>query len=178
MSDSPDQSSDQTHKFGSVQLGEIFAPSRILTLEKVASHKRLMDSMAAIFAEATPYEIDKNQVFRALLHREDLGSTWMTDDLMFPHIRLSCVEHVIGVIVRLDTTLCVDEDENKCVRVACGVLSPDTKEGRDEHALIVKKMAYAFEVYGLLERLMEADDSNEMFEELMIIERKIDATVK
>ena len=178
MSDSPDQSSDQTHKFGSVRLGEIFAPSRIQTVAEVADPKRLFEELAVIFAENTSYELDKKQVFRALLDREQLGSTWMTDGLMFPHIRLGCIKNVVGVIVRLDTTLCVDEGENNCVRVACGLLSPDTKEGRENHANTVKKMAYAFEMHGLLARLMKADDSNEMFEELMIIERKIDDTRK
>lgn len=172
MSDSPDHSSAESNHRSSVRLSDIFAPSRIQTDVEVSSLKRMIEEMACIFAQSKPHDLDKDAVFRALLEREQIGSTWVTDGVAIPHCRLDGVSEAIGVILRMEAPLCVDVDEGRFVNVACGLLVPSSCA--DEHVEVLSKLARAFMRFDLYTRLMAAADSVEIFDELLKIETEFE----
>lgn len=172
MSDSPDQSSSEAHPQASVRLADIFAPNRIQIGVEVSSLKRMIEEIAGVFAQSNPHQLDKDAVFRALLEREQIGSTWVTDGVAIPHCRLDSITDAVGVVLRTSSPLCVDANENKFVSVACGLLVPMSRS--DEHIQVLSRLARAFMKFDLYPRLMAADNSAEIHDEILKIETEFD----
>ena len=174
MSDGPDHSSTEADSRHTVRLGDIFTPNRIRTGSEASTLKRMIEEIAGVFARNSTHHLDKNAVFRALLEREQIGSTWITDGVAIPHCRLESLSDSIGVILRMKTPLCVDSGENKFVSVACGLLVPE--KSADSHVQVLSRLAQAFMQYDLYSKLMEADDPGEIYDVLSNIESEIEKT--
>ena len=174
MSDGPDHSSSEADSRHPVRLADIFTPTRICTGSEASTLKRMIDEIAGVFARNSVHQLDKNAVFRALLEREQIGSTWITDGVAIPHCRLKSLSDSIGVILRLKTPLCVDSRENKFVSVACGLLVPE--KSADSHVHVLSRLAQAFMQYDLYSKLMKADDPEDIYDVLSSIESEIEKT--
>lgn len=174
MSDGPDHSSAEANSKNSARLGEIFAPTRIRTGSEASTLKRMIEEMAGMFAGSSPHHLDRDTVFRALLEREQIGSTWITDGVAIPHCRLESLTESLGVILRLETPLCVDSRENKFVSVACGLLVP--QKSASSHVKVLARLAQAFLQYDLYSKLMQADNSEEIYDMLSNIESEIEGS--
>ncbi len=174
MSDSPDHSQGEAAAVESVRLQDVFAANRIYTGIEVSSLKRMIEEMAERFASGSPQPLDKEVVFRALLEREQIGSTWVSDGVAIPHCRLDSISEAVGVILRMKAPLCIDAKDDKFVCVACGLLVP--MECADAHIRVLATLARAFERHDLYARLMAADDPGELHSELVKAESEIAAS--
>ncbi len=176
MSDGPDHSSAEADSLHPVRLADIFAPTRIRTGSEASTLKRMIEEMAGMFARNSPHQLDRDTVFRALLEREQIGSTWITDGVAIPHCRLESLTESLGVILRMETPLCVDSREEKFVSVACGLLVPQKSAG--SHVKVLSRLAQAFLQYDLYSKLMQAGNSDEIHDMLANIESEIERAEK
>ncbi|MDE0310416.1 MAG: PTS sugar transporter subunit IIA [Acidiferrobacterales bacterium] len=172
MSESPDHSSADAGVLNSARLTEIFSPARIRTASKASTLKRMFEEMAGLLTRNSPHPLDQDTVFRALLAREQIGSTWIADGVAIPHCRLESLTESLGVILRMQTPLCVDSGEGKYVSVACGLLVP--RESASSHLKVLSRLAQAFLEYGMYSKFMQAADSEEMYGILSNIESEVD----
>ena len=165
MSDSSDRSSDGAPSEYETRLREVFSPERIQTDVQVSSLKRMIESMSGLFTKNNQHAIDKDTVFRALLERERLGSTCVGNGVALPHGRLNGLPNAVGAIMRMKTPLDMDASDEKPVFIVCGLLVP--ADCADAHIKILAKLARGFEEHNLHQRMMEAEDSEAIFVEIV-----------
>ena len=172
MSDSPDHSSREAGSSNRVKLKDVFAPDRIQIGVEVTNLKKMIDELAGLLVRSSTTDLDRNTVFRTLLKRERIGSTWVTEDVAIPHCRFAGITESVGAILRLSSPICVDETDKKYVRVACGLLVPEDQAGG--HLQVLSGLARAFSNHDLYSRLVEAQDEQDMYDQLSKIESEFD----
>ena len=86
-----------------MELSSIIEPKAVRLVSGVSNKKRLFHVVGELAAEA--YEISNREAAEALASREALGSTGVGKGIALPHARLSGLQDVIGVFVRLDRSI-------------------------------------------------------------------------
>ncbi len=165
MSDAKDQPLSAERRDEDVRLNQVFSCSRIQIDVEVSNTRRLIEVISKLFASGSQHEMHKDTVFRSLLERERLGSTCVGNGVMIPHSRLHSLPAPIGAIVRMATPLEVDTASDAPVSLACGLLVP--AECSDLHIRILARLAEGFVERDLHQRLMDAKDERELFDQLV-----------
>ena len=83
-----------------MELSSIIEPVAVRLVSGVSNKKRLFQIVGELAAEA--YKVPGREAAEALTNREALGSTGVGKGIALPHARLSELDDVIGVFVRLD----------------------------------------------------------------------------
>lgn len=106
-----------------MQLSDILAPGAVKVLPKASSKKRLFCDLAEIVKGL--HGLDYDAAFGALQERESLGTTGVGAGVALPHARLSGLEEVHGVFVRLETPLDFDATDRKPVDLIFALFAPE-----------------------------------------------------
>ena len=98
-----------------MELLKILNPQSIIASLNVDSKKNLFHEISL---QATVlYDLNQREVFSALAERESLGPTGMGDGIAIPHARVSKVDSVKGIFVRLEKPILFDSVEYVNYRV-------------------------------------------------------------
>ena len=84
-----------------MELSKLLLPEAIIADAKAGSKKRVLQDAAHLAAEL--YGVPEAKLLSALQARELLGPTGMGHGVAIPHARLSEIEKVAGVFMRLET---------------------------------------------------------------------------
>jgi PTS system nitrogen regulatory IIA component len=115
-----------------MKIQDFLAPESVVELR--ASDKR--DVITALARQAaSALALDKTVVTKALLWREDLGSTGMGQGFALPHARLAEVEKPFGIFARLRRPVDFDAVDGRPVDLVFLVLLPSEAEGDQLNAL-------------------------------------------
>jgi PTS system nitrogen regulatory IIA component len=101
----------------------------ILAIEAVGCHlratskKQLFQEIAARAADA--YGLEARTVFEALLERERLGGTGMGRGVAAPHARISDLDRIRGVFMRLEKPIDFDAPDEQPVDLVFALLAPE-----------------------------------------------------
>ena len=104
-------------------MSKILVPQAVMTLSGVASKKRMMQEITDR-AERV-YGLDATLVLPALIEREALGPTGVGRGVALPHARLSGLEDILGLFVRLDKPVNYDAVDRQPVDLVFALFAPD-----------------------------------------------------
>jgi len=105
------------------------------------SKKRLLETSAELIAEKVT-NMDANQIYNALIAREQLGSTGLGNGIAIPHCRVPKCETTIGCLIKLVKGIDFDAIDSKPVDLLFFLLVPEnTIEG---HLEVLRNLAERF----------------------------------
>ena len=99
----------------------------------VHSKQALLHNLA--HRAAPMLKVDYDVVFRALLKREELGSTGVGNGVAIPHVRMEQVRKSFGIMVRLKEPINFDSIDRQPVDLVCLVLLSKENESVQLNAL-------------------------------------------
>ncbi|MEE2849619.1 MAG: PTS sugar transporter subunit IIA, partial [Pseudomonadota bacterium] len=89
-----------------MDIGDLLAPKGVVLRSGASSKRQALHALAEAASHALG--LDEARIFDALMERETLGSTGLGAGVAVPHARLTEVEKVTAVFVRLDTPVAYD----------------------------------------------------------------------
>jgi PTS system nitrogen regulatory IIA component len=105
-----------------MELSSILKPSAVKVISKTSSKKRLFQDLGETAASA--FGLNVEAVIDALLERESLGPTGVGHGVALPHARVSGLDHVVGVFVRLEKPLDFDAVDRQPVDLVFSLFAP------------------------------------------------------
>jgi PTS system nitrogen regulatory IIA component len=105
-----------------MELSSILKPSAVKVISKTSSKKRLFQDLGETAASA--FGLNLEAVIDALLERESLGPTGVGHGVALPHARVSGLDHVVGVFVRLEKPLDFDAVDRQPVDLVFSLFAP------------------------------------------------------
>jgi PTS system nitrogen regulatory IIA component len=137
-----------------MKIEEFLAPGSVVELR--ASDKRNVITELARRA-ASVLSLDASAVTKALLAREELGSTGMGEGFALPHARLAGVEKPFGIFARLGKPVDFDAVDGLPVDLVFLLLLPINAQGDQLNALAC--VARRLRDHGTAERLRRTRDA-------------------
>ena len=112
-----------------MELNTILSPDLTFCNIQGVSKKRLLETSAELIAEKVT-SVDANQIYNALIAREQLGSTGLGNGIAIPHCRVPKCESTIGCLIKLEKPIDFDAIDGKPVDLLFYLLVPEnTIEG-------------------------------------------------
>ena len=101
---------------------DLVVPETVLAGTNVSSKKQLFQQLADLAQRA--YGLDADEVYDRLQERERLGSTGFGNGIAIPHAKIPGLDHVCGLVLRLDTPIAFDAVDEVPVDIIFSLLSP------------------------------------------------------
>jgi PTS system nitrogen regulatory IIA component len=101
---------------------DLVVPETVLAGTNVSSKKQLFQQLADLAQRA--YGLDADEVYDRLHERERLGSTGFGNGIAIPHAKIPGLDHVCGLVLRLDTPIAFDAVDEVPVDIIFSLLSP------------------------------------------------------
>ena len=124
-----------------------------IVLRHGASSKRQLLNMVAE-AAAEGLGLDEAEVLEALLEREALGSTGLGSGVAAPHARVSGLQSVRGVFLRLETPVAYEAMDDRPVDLVFALFAPPRAGA--EHLRALAAVSRALRAPELREKLRQA----------------------
>ncbi|MFG5384323.1 MULTISPECIES: PTS sugar transporter subunit IIA [unclassified Yoonia] len=105
-----------------MQLVDILGAGAVKTIASCTSKKRLFHDLGEL-AESC-YDLNPTSVIDALIEREGLGPTGVGHGVALPHARLSDIDSVKGIFLRLEKPLSFDAVDRQPVDLVFALLAP------------------------------------------------------
>jgi PTS system nitrogen regulatory IIA component len=105
-----------------MELSSILNMQAVKTLSATTSKKRLLHEVAEVAAHA--YGLNAGSVCEALQERESLGPTGVGQGIALPHARISGLDGVHGVFIRIEKPLDFDSVDRQPVDLVFALLAP------------------------------------------------------
>ena len=144
----------------SISIDSILAPSRALAKQECTSKKRILELVAKTVAEDYP-ALDEDNLFKALINREKLGSTGLGSQIAIPHCRIEECTETIGVLITLASTVDFESIDNEPVDVIFALVVPD--EAHEEHLNTLATLAERFSNRSFVGKLRDTDTSDSLY---------------
>ncbi|QMU59418.1 MAG: PTS lactose transporter subunit IIC [Boseongicola sp.] len=106
-----------------MELNTILRPEAVKAVGAAGSKKRLFQELGDV--AALVHGVNASDVAVALMERETLGPTGVGKGIALPHARLSSIDHVMGLFVRLEKPLDFDAVDRQPVDLVFGLLAPE-----------------------------------------------------
>ena len=124
------------------------------------SKKKLLETSAELIASKVE-ALTANQIFDALVAREQLGSTGLGDGIAIPHCRIPRLQRTIGCLVKVKQPVDFDAIDDKPVDLLCFLLVPEnTVEG---HLETLRTLAEHFTDPAFCAKLRAADSDQALY---------------
>lgn len=106
-----------------MDMATILSANAVRVFSAVSSKKRLFQDLGEI--AASNYGVPAQRVVEALLERESLGPTGVGNGIALPHARISGLNEVHGIFVRLDKAIEFDAVDRKPVDLVFALFAPE-----------------------------------------------------
>lgn len=103
-----------------------------------SSKKRVLQNIAHAIAEQTPNS-QADELFRAFLEREQLGSTGVGEGVAIPHCRMANIKDPIVCVFTLESAIDFDSLDGQNVDLLTALVVP--ADGADEHVKLLGILA-------------------------------------
>ena len=113
-----------------MDIGDLLAPKGVVLRSGASSKRQALHALAEAASHAL--SLDEARIFDALMERETLGSTGLGSGVAVPHARLTEVEKVTAVFVRLDTPVAYDAVDDRPVDLIVGLFAPPKRLNMQE----------------------------------------------
>ena len=142
-----------------MELSEILSAEAVVLQLNATSKKRLLQEIARVAEEV--YGLPCKDIFKALQDRELLGPTGMGNGVAIPHARLSCLDEVKGIFVRLENPVDYESIDHQPVDLVFALLAP---EGAGAvHLKSLARVSRTLRDATICAKLRSSDDANALF---------------
>ena len=143
-----------------MEMEKILTPELTFCNVQGVSKKRLLETSAELIAKQVP-SVDANQIYNALIAREQLGSTGLGNGIAIPHCRVPKCESTIGCLIKLEAGIEFDAIDDKPVDLLFYLLVPEnTIEG---HLEVLRNLAERFNNSEYCANLRACTSNGELF---------------
>lgn len=101
---------------------DLVVPETVATGLSINNKKQLFQYLADSAARA--YGLDADEVYDRLQERERLGSTGFGNGIAIPHAKIPGLDHVCGLVIRLESPIAFDAVDEAPVDIIFSLLSP------------------------------------------------------
>ena len=105
------------------------------------SKKRVINTVSDLIAQQLD-DVENDEVFAALMGREQLGTTGLGKGIAIPHCRLAQCTKAIGALISLDSPVDYDSLDGEPVDLVFALIVPE--DGDDEHVKALGEIASLF----------------------------------
>jgi len=137
-----------------MHIGDFLASGDVAIGVRAADKVRLLRELSQ--RAAARLKLDPDRVARAILDREQLGSTGMGGGIAIPHARIEEVKAAFGMLARLRRPIDFESVDGKRVDLVFLLLLPTKAEG--EQLNVLATVARRLRDPAVLEQLRNADD--------------------
>ncbi|MDG2174947.1 MAG: PTS IIA-like nitrogen regulatory protein PtsN [Gammaproteobacteria bacterium] len=143
-----------------MQIESILSPELTFCNVQCESKKRLLETSAELIAEKVP-SVDANQIYNALIAREQLGSTGLGNGIAIPHCRVPKCESTIGCLIKLEKGIDFDAIDGEPIDLLFYLLVPEnTIEG---HLEVLRNLAERFNKNEYCANLRACNSNSSLF---------------
>jgi len=144
-----------------MQLDKILTPERCFCKLPGVSKKRFLTTVSELIARETQ-SLSADQIYTALLAREQLGSTGIGNGIAIPHCRVAACKSITGALVTLEEGIDFDAIDSRSVDLLFVLIVP--AEEMDEHLKVLGGLASLFHQESFCNRLRNAQSAQELYE--------------
>ncbi|MDO8273351.1 MAG: PTS IIA-like nitrogen regulatory protein PtsN [Gammaproteobacteria bacterium] len=144
-----------------MRLDTILTPERCYCNLPGVSKKRFLTTISELIAENTP-ALDADNIYTALLAREQLGSTGIGNGIGIPHCRLADCKVITGALIKLDEGIDFDAVDSRRVDLLFVLIVP--AEETHEHLKVLGALAALFHQESFCSRLRQATSAQELYD--------------
>jgi PTS system nitrogen regulatory IIA component len=143
-----------------MQLELILSPASCRSDLPGVSKKRILKTISDLIS-ANSGELQADDIFNALMAREQLGSTGLGNGIAIPHCRVAQCQDIIGTLITLETAVDFDALDGKPVDILFILIVPELQH--DEHIKTLAGLAKLFKDEDFCETLRHTHDSEELY---------------
>lgn len=143
-----------------MQLEKILTPARCHCKMEGVSKKRVLTRISEYIAKEIGSDEPQN-IFNALMAREQLGSTGVGNGIAIPHCRAPMCNEIIGTLVTLSKPIDFDAIDRKPVDLLFVLIVPE--EQHDEHVKTLAGIAELFNEEDFCYTLRHTNDSDDLY---------------
>lgn len=147
-----------------MKIASFLNPSDVAIALPQGSKGEILDFLVRLIEKNHP-ELEHDMVLQILLKREDLRSTGIEQGVAFPHGRIPVLDSLLACFGRCDQGMDFDSFDGKPTYFFFVLLIPEHAQGA--HLKALARLNRLFQVSSFRDRLMQADNSLELFEALM-----------
>ena len=129
---------------------DLLSPERISLDVHAGSKKRLLELVSQKLADNSEY-LDQRDVFESLTARERMGSTGLGQGVAIPHGRISGIDQVETVFMRLAKPMPFEAADGKPVDILFALAVPE--DCGEDHLKLLAHIAELFSESGFLQDL-------------------------
>jgi nitrogen PTS system EIIA component len=146
-----------------IDISDFLTPERVVLDVQPWSKRQVLKELAGRVAKAA--DLDCQRIFEVLSERERLGTTGVGGGIAIPHAKLSELDHLIGLFVRLDTPVDFDAVDDQPVDLIFLILAPDV--GGADHLKALARVARLLREEGVCLRLRRQEDPEAVYQLLV-----------
>ena len=143
-----------------MQLEEILTPERCHCRLNGVSKKRLLTNASELIAANVP-ALEADDIFDALMAREQLGSTGIGNGIAIPHCRVPLCQDIVGTMITLSEPIDFEAIDGKPVDLFFVLIVPEKKT--DEHIKTLARLAELFNEEDFCYTLRHTHDSEDLY---------------
>ncbi len=144
-----------------MRLETILTPERCFCNLPGVSKKRFLTTISELISEATDC-LSTDQIYTALLAREQLGSTGIGNGIAIPHCRVVDCNSITGTLVKLEEGIDFDAIDSRAVDLLFVLIVP--AEEMDEHLKVLGGLAALFHQEEFCNKLRQAQSAQELYD--------------
>ena len=146
-----------------MRLTDFVSPEAIFANVRATNKKQLLQELSQRAAKLSG--LDEREIFDALLHRERLGSTGIGEGVAIPHGKLERLDTVLAAVALSEPGVEFGAPDGKKSQVFVALLAPES--GASLHLKALARISRIFSSPGLLERLLQAGNEDEILQTLV-----------
>lgn len=143
-----------------MQLEDILSPERTYCSLEGVSKKRLLARISELMSENLD-ELEADEIFQALMAREQLGSTGLGNGIAIPHCRVALCKEITGALITLETPIEFDSIDAKPVDILFVLIVPEQQN--DDHIKTLAGLAELFNDEDFCYTLRHTHDSEDLY---------------
>ena len=143
-----------------MQLKDFLTRERCYCRIEGVSKKRLLENISKLLSKQFS-NLDDNEIFNAIMAREQLGSTGLGNGIAVPHCRVPHCETIIGALITLENAIDFDAIDGKKVDLIFLLIVPEEKT--DDHIKVLGGLAELFNDPNFCSTIRQAQNSSDLY---------------
>lgn len=143
-----------------MQLKDFLTRDRCYCRIEGVSKKRLLENISKLLSKQFS-NLDDNDIFNAVMAREQLGSTGLGNGIAVPHCRVPHCETIIGALITLENAIDFDAIDGKKVDLIFLLIVPEEKT--DDHIKALGGLAELFNDPNFCSTIRQAQNSSDLY---------------
>ena len=143
-----------------MQLKDFLTRDRCYCRIEGVSKKRLLENISKLLSKQFS-NLDDNEIFNAIMAREQLGSTALGNGIAVPHCRVPHCETIIGALITLENAIDFDAIDGKKVDLIFLLIVPEEKT--DDHIKALGGLAELFNDPNFCSTIRQAQNSSDLY---------------